>query len=156
QPFLFFDDPRGSKRLPVGRLLDNIEQTPALRDVPKLLLFDATQLTASWPRGVLRNDFVAELRTLLEQRRTAKKDRDLWVLCASAEGQKSWPAAVYGRTAFAHFVIEGLRGAADGVFDPNGRGRTGRVTLRELEVYVKRNVAEWARREHHALQDPVL
>jgi hypothetical protein len=156
QPYFFLDDAEGKARFPVEKLLDNLENSNDLKQKHKLLLLDATQLSGSWPRGVLRNDFVAELKALLSDRRKANKDNNLWVLCASSEGQKSWPAEVYGQTAFAHFVLEGLRGEADGILESSRNRRTGRVTLKELDKYVRERVAQWVRDEHNAVQEPVL
>ena len=64
--------------------------------------------------GELHNDFVRSLKADLQ----AAKVQNLVVLCSSDEGQQSLASNEFGQSIFAHFAIEGLKGAADQ--KPNG------------------------------------
>ncbi len=116
-----------------------------LKGKKKLLILDATQVTAHWSGGMLNNDFVARLK---EQKQTIESIPNLVVLCASDENQRSWTSDEWQQTAFAHFVIEGLKGKA--------RTKTGRITAQDLYEYVAKEVKSWAEANRDALQQPIL
>jgi hypothetical protein len=132
------------------RLSDALE---ALRGLPKttkkkVLLVDATQVGAHWPSGQLQNDFAHALKQSPE----IDKDPNLVVICSSQPDQRSWVDEEWGRTVFAHFVLEGLQGAADGELGNSD----GRVDALELFEYVRRKVERWARDNRAATQTPFL
>jgi hypothetical protein len=145
-PFLFLDDRSGSKKLYLDQLLEHLE-SGKLRDKNKLLILDATQVQANWQRGQLYNDFVRQLKDL--HARDDGGRGNLFILCASDVGQRSWVAESWQQTAFAHFVIEGLKGAAD----KNGDAR---VTVNELSHYVHDQVKQWVHDNRDAVQEPLL
>src|SRR5205823_7299384 len=111
---------------------------------------DATQVEGATTLGVLHNDFARGLADLQER---IEKIPNLIVLSASDAGQRSWPCEGRRRTIFTHYVLEGLRGAADEA--PSGDGN-GRVDGLELHRYVRAEVERWARRHRQARQTPVL
>jgi hypothetical protein len=147
-PFLFLDERAGSKKLYLDQVLEHLE-SGKLRDKNKLLILDATQVQAKWQRGQLLNDFVRQLKDLLARDGAGKSGGNLFVLCATDVGQRSWVAENWQQTAFAHFVAEGLKGAAD----KNGDAR---VTVSELSHYVHDQVKQWVHDNRDAVQEPLL
>lgn len=144
-PYLLRQDARGQDgRLALADVLTELSKLPAKKN--KLLVLDATQASANWPQGVLHNDFARGLNDLKKQ---IEETKNLWVLSASGEDQQSWVSEDFHQSAFTHFLLEGLRGAAD-------QDKSGRVSLKELSDYVAFNVKRWARTNRGALQTPVL
>jgi hypothetical protein len=133
--------PKAPGGYPMDKAFAALEQLPKL--TKKLLILDTTQVTADWHLGMLHNDFV---HSLANDPRLKNID-NLLILCASDEGQRSWVSEEYGQTIFAHFVIEGLKGAAD-------EGNLGQVTAQGLIKYVKEQVESWVRHNRDALQTP--
>jgi Mg-chelatase subunit ChlD len=133
---------------PLDELLALLKKLPA--DTPKLLLLDVTQVSAHWPLGELHNDFARALNARAED--IKKKVEKLVVISSSDEDQRSWVSPEWGQTYFAHFVIEGLKGAADGA----GTGKkNGRVDALELFQYVRNEVKRWVWHNRGRLQTPV-
>lgn len=124
-------------------LLDQLNSLP--EKTPKLLILDATQVSAHAALGIFGNDFARELKQL-EPR--IKSIPNLVVICASDEEQRSWVSEEWGQSIFAHYLIEGLKGAAV--------SRRGHIYAAELYQYVRDRVREWARDNRDALQEPIL
>jgi hypothetical protein len=137
------DDPAGGSRLAVSKLLEGLQDRPELEGKNKVLILDATQVEADWLGGLLYNDFARQLRE------EAKRFPDLIILSASDEGERSWTCEEWGQTVFAHYVIEGLKGAA-------ARGGNLRVSAWDLWQYVHDKVGAWAIANRDAAQTPVL
>lgn len=177
-------DPNERKMVPIPDLLSQLRNSHA-KNV--LLLVEANQLQPNWPMGVLANEFVAQL----QQHVTADSAANLCVLCSAGPFQTSGtlPAAEVKATVasesaaaapaensgaelvttdepvnqsvFAHFVLEGLKGKADGWgplpatgksdglagprFAPKQKVRNRRVDVDELYAFVAQQVAEWGR-----------
>ena len=112
----------------------------------KVLILDATQVPADWSLGMLQNGFARGLHDLSKD---IEAIPNLVVLSASEPDERSWGSEELRKTVFTHFVIEGLKGAAD-------EDHNGRVDAKELHEYVKRNVSRWARANRAARQTPVL
>src|SRR5262249_48087847 len=72
---------------------------------------------------------------------------NLLIMCAADEDQRSWVSEDYQQTIFAHFVIEGLKGAA---------AKEGQVSVQDLFDYVKEQVESWVRNNRRAVQTPRL
>ena len=121
-----------------------LEQLP--QEKKTVLILDATQITASWPLGLLHNDFAQGLKDLLEKE--GSKFPNLVVLSASAPRERSWSSDAWRSTAFGHYVSEGLAGAAN-----TGRGR---VSAAELYEFVRARVANWAYTNRNEVQVPFL
>lgn len=135
-------DPRDpNKFLRMDAVLDRLAQLS--QDTKKLLILDATQVPAHPSLGLVHNDFVRNLR----ERVQAKKVPNLLVLSASDEGQQSWASEEWRKTIFAHYLVEGLKGAAGGKYSVNAW---------QLHQYVRREVAGWAWANREAVQTPVL
>ena len=177
-------DPSDRKMVPIPDLLNQLKNSRA-KNV--LLLVEAGQLQPNWPLGVLANEFVAQL----EQHVTGDAAPNLCVLCSAGPYQTSrtLPAAEIkvpaptepddaaptapaeadsadepvNRSVFAHFVLEGLKGKADGWgpapvtgksdgseearFVPKQKVRNRRIDVEELHAFVAQQVAEWGRNE---------
>ena len=111
----------------------------------KILVLEGALIPADWRLGMLHNDFARRLRDLDGE---IRKVKNLWVLSACDVDQLCWTSEGLGRSAFHHFMIEALRGAA--------AGRDGRLTLEDLYKYVRTNVRDWAWNARGAIQEPVL
>jgi hypothetical protein len=148
EPFLFLTDPTGGQRLPLEKILDHLDEG-ALKEKKKLLILDPTQSTVGWTQGQLDNDFVRQVKKVMEERSKDGQAANLFVLCASGVDQRSWVSEEWRRSIFAHFVIEGLKGAADSNDDKV-------VTLLELKTYVQKEVKQWAHNNRNAVQEPIL
>jgi hypothetical protein len=133
-----------NKRIRLDDIFRRLEQLDRKK---KVLILDATQPEADWLLGMVHNDFARALREKFTHR--IEEINDLVVLCSSDVDQRSWYSEEYRQTIFAHFVQEGLRGAADE--DGNGR-----ITADELADYVSKNVERWAAASRNALQKPFL
>lgn len=138
------DDPRERHLLRLKEVLDHLGSA-ALKDKKKVLILDPTQVTAHWPSGMLHNGFVAALK---EHEKEIEAIPNLVVLCSSDSHQRSWTSDEWRQSAFGHFVVEGLKGAA-------GQGGE-RITAWELFRYVRENVAGWASTNRDAVQVPIL
>ncbi len=148
-PVLFADDPQGKTVVPVQVIIDDLTrvQKRASTEANKkavVLLVDAVPAENHWPLGIFGNSFVAGLRRL-------EKDLapGMYVICACAEGQRSWASEELRGTAFGHYVVKGLRGGAD-------QDRDRRVTLAELSGYVDTRVNGWVLANRDVNQTPVF
>src|SRR5262249_20154995 len=127
-------DPRDRAR-GRGRLTEVLDRLQKWPDTRMRLFLDCSQLSGSWPLGMFHSDFA---RMLKELRPRLDEFPNLIVLSASDEDQRSWVGEEWGQTVFTHYVLEGLRGAADANQDR-------RVTVLELYNYVHAKVKHWAR-----------
>lgn len=143
EPYFFIGDDQGYSRLPFTEVLKSLETlTASGKNV--VLLIEPALVRANWSAGMLENDFVGKLLEL-----KSKFKPNLFILCASDAFQVSWPSEEWQQTAFGHFVIEGLRGAAD--LDGNTR-----VTVAELAKFVKDKVTLWSQVNRGIEQTPVF
>ena len=134
----------GSNQLPLVKLIERLGQLdPAMR---KILILDPGRIEADWQRGVLCNDFA---RGLYDLEAKISSIANLVVISACDAWQRSWVSEDRRRTIFGHFVLEGLKGAAD-------EGQDGRVDGWELFQYVQRNVEHWAWTNRESLQRPIV
>jgi hypothetical protein len=117
------------------------EKLPA--DANKLLVLDVTSAQDAWDMRMLHNDFVRALEA--EPRRSQVKN--LYIIVSSSADQPSWRSDVHRRSIFAHYAVEGLKGAA---------ADRDIVTPGSLYDYVKDKVSVWARQNRSALQEPRL
>src|SRR5262245_25935759 len=131
-------------RIRLESILARLAELPADRN--KLLILDATALTAHWTLGLLHNDFARALADL-EEKIVAVPN--LVVLSSSGVDQRSWPTAYLRVSLFARHRREGWLGRPDA-------GRDGRVNAWELYRYVASQVEADARRLHGVMQTPVL
>ncbi len=133
-----------SYKLPVKEILQRLAEPP-LRDKQKLVIFDATQVSASWPHGFLHNDFARALKALDAQ---IAEIPNLVVICSTDEDQRSWVSEELQRTIFGHFLEMGLRNSAG--------GKSPRVNAWVLYEYLRQEVAKWTRANRDAEQTPIL
>jgi hypothetical protein len=142
EPYFFLSDDQGYVRLPFVEVLATLDKE--LSDKHVVLLLEPALARANWSAGVLENNFVAKLKDLNP---TLKKNR-LFILCASAPHQISWPSEEWQQTLFGHFVVEGLRGAALRSGD--------RLTIDDLFKYVHERVVARSQVEHGVEQTPIF
>lgn len=131
-------------RIRLEDVIDQMAKLPAWQN--KVLVFDATQIASDWNLGMLNNEFARHLE-LLDAR--IAEIPNLIVLSASAPDQRSWVSDEWQQTIFTHYLIEGLRGAAD--LDGSGR-----IDAWELHRYAAASVQEWVWSNRIALQTPLL
>jgi hypothetical protein len=114
----------------------------ALQNCPvkhRLLLLDLAVPCVEPRAGLLAANVPEKLKPVLET--AVKDDGNLLVLASCGPGQASLASEEFGHTVFAHFIVEGLAGRADGF--PNKK-TDNRVTVRELVDYVTMQVDRWA------------
>jgi hypothetical protein len=131
-------------RLRLDAVLDRLADR-SLEKKNKALILDVTRLSTHWPLGMIRNDFARELRRLDE--RISQIPR-LIVISASDVDQRSGDSGQWRRTAFAHFLVQGLKGEA--------ARQDGRIDVRSLFEFVRGRVGLWARAARGTVQTPVL
>lgn len=142
------DDP--STWLPVDAVLDAVRDCPAKK---KLLLLDLGHPLVDPLRGPLAESVADRLDDHLRAR-TGKGDLPFYVLTSCSKGELSLPLDEEQQSAFAFYLAEGLRGAADG-FGPDGR-LDDQVWAHELKDYVISHVTRWARDCRGVRQTPHL
>ena len=106
-------DPKTGGRLELKRVIDSMKKLPPEQN--KILVLEGALITANWRLGMLYNDFARRLQDLEPEIREVN---NLWVLSGCDVDQLCWTSEGLGRSAFLHYVIEGLRGKAAG---PDGR-----------------------------------
>jgi hypothetical protein len=127
------DDPK--TWVPLTDILKRVGECPTPH---KLLILDLTRPVADSHLGILSNNVAAGVQATLKDR----ADLPFFVLCACSPGQVSLVDEELGQSAFGHYLVEGLRGAADGY---NSQGKTdGWVSVTELAAYVAAQVDGWA------------
>jgi hypothetical protein len=139
------DDP--GTRLPLGKVLELLRECPARH---RLLILDVMRPLGDPRLGILNEDVAGAVQAEV----AAAGDPNLLVLCACAPGQTALTSAALGRSVFAWYVEQGLRGRADGWL-ADGR-RDGHVSVRELAAFVRSRVDRWAVRNRDSRQTPVL
>jgi hypothetical protein len=113
----------------------------------KLLLLDVMQPFTDARLGVLADEVSERVWPALEA--AVDDDPGLRILTACGPGQVSLSSEELGHTAFAWYVLRGLRGEAEVKKD-------GRITLSELADFVGARVDRWAVLTHGRRQTPVL
>ncbi len=142
--------------LPLDMVLDVLAACPAKH---KLLLLDVAHPLAADPpggtpgRGPLADAVADRLDDQLRARADAGR-LPFFVLTSCSKGELSLPLDEEQLSAFAFYVADGLRGAADG-FNPDRRA-DGRVRVRELADFAAARVARWARECRGLRQTPHL
>lgn len=152
EPFLVPQeyDPGNPKQLfPFYTLLSALEKLP--RDTKKILLLDVAGARAHPAGGLFGPTFHQAFKSDGCKLRMSKVN-NLAVILSAGEDQFSWAAPEWGTTAFAHYVVEGLKGDAD----RKGGAGTNHIDALELFEYVKKNVQDWATRNREREQEPQL
>jgi hypothetical protein len=150
-PVLFLDDPLGKAVLPVQTVIDDLkalQDEAAKRDDSArktiVLLLDAVPVENHWPLGVFGNKFAEGMEALQDD-----LPDGMYVICSCAKGQRSWVSEEWRRSIFAHYVLMGLRGAADTEHDR-------KVSLEDLFAYVEAKVQSWALGNRDTPQTPIF
>ena len=135
-----YDPPKNNLRpLGVVELDAVITALAACRGATKLLVLDAGSVERDWALGAAVNEFpqlLADKLRQLAEGGDAKVDASgLWVLSSHDLFEKSHAAYADRQGVFAHFVAQGLSGAAD----KKGDG----LDLAELYEYVRARVARY-------------
>jgi hypothetical protein len=116
----------------------------------KLLLLDIAHPLADGRLGIVYDDVAAGVKTLLEQ----QPESTLQVLNSCAAAQTALTSDKLGCSVFAHFVDQGLRGAADD-WGPAGFADK-RIMVKELAAYVRYHTEGWAKANRELKQTPWL
>jgi hypothetical protein len=139
-----------SNWLKLDDVLDALEDCRAKH---RLLLLDIAKPTANLFRGPLTDSVARHLDEHLTKR-AAEGRLNYFVLTSCSADEFSLPMPEEQQAAFAFYLAEGIRGAADGF------GATGQVNQRvqvgELAAYVTRRVSRWARDCRGTAQTPKL
>src|SRR5262249_55592748 len=125
----------------------------ALKNCPvkqKLLLLDVTFPFTYAHAGIFQDDVAERLEPILKSAVTEQPG--LCVLTACSPGQVSLASEELGHSVFAHFILQGLAGRADGV----GGKKDSRVSMRELAEFVADRTNRWAWHNRHLHQVPHL
>ena len=137
--------------------IDEVLQMLAAARAPKRLMLLSIMQPLNVPLlGPLDDDVATPLDSVLKEElkkwdSSKRADESLFVLCAAGPGQAAHVSEELGASAFAYYLYEGLRGAADGTDEENGL-----VSAKELAAYVRRRVERWSRVARGAEQTPVL
>jgi hypothetical protein len=142
------DDP--GSWVPLGEVMDALHDCPARH---KVLILDVARPSADARLGILADDVATRLPTLLEPE-VGKDPALLFVLLPCSPGEVALASDELGLSVFGHYLVEGLRGKADG-YNPAGRVDE-TVTLDELAEYVRSHVDRWAWENRHLHQIPLL
>jgi len=135
----------GQKRgVPLAEVFRQLQECPARH---KLLILDVMQSFTDVRAGVLAAEVAEVLEPELQE--ALRRDERLHVLTACSPGQVSLASEELGHTLFGYHLLRGLRGRAD-------RTGEGRVSLRELDEYVAREVDRWAWHNQGVRQTPRL
>jgi hypothetical protein len=135
----------GGKPYPAEELLDALARLPKSK---KLLILDVTPTDACWSLGQFHQSFVRAV----EERARARAVPNLVILSSAGMEERSWDSTGHGTSIFAHFVLEGLKGAAA---DDGGK-TSGRVNALELSRYVRDKVEQWTWHNRSRVQRPTL
>jgi hypothetical protein len=130
--------------VPLEEVFQKLKACPARE---KLLLLDVMQPAVDPRAGLLADEAASLVWPQLQQ--AVEKDSNLRIFTACSPGQVSLSSEGLGHTAFAYFLVQGLRGRAE-------KRSKGRITLKELAEYVPRAVDEWAWRTFGQRQTPCL
>ena len=134
-------DPDRADKVRLGELLTLLAQRP--KDQKKLLLLDLCHIQSDWRIGLLENNVLHTFAAMVRERQDIQ---NLCVICSCSPGEINWTSRnlgpdARGQTVFGHFVIQALRGAADGA--TAAAQKDGRITVRELFEYVHRHTNSW-------------
>lgn len=117
-----------------------------------LVLIDATQSLADWPRGMLHNDFIGQLQKLSNQ---IAEQNNLVIICSSQQNQRSWIDEVTGQTVFQRYVLEWLQTEAAGAGE--SLGKSDRRTAQALFEFLERSLRRWvSQNDYPTEQTPLL
>ncbi|WP_165227180.1 hypothetical protein [Aquisphaera insulae] len=130
-------------RLDLAHVIKSMAELPP--DQNKILVLEGALVPADWRLGMLYNDFARRLEALEPEIRRVK---NLWVLSGCDVDQQCWASEGLGRSAFFHYIIQALQ---DRTINSGGR-----LDLKSLHEYVRRNVRNWAWNARGAIQEPVL
>lgn len=133
------------RRQRISHLLAHVKKLPP--EQHKVLVFDTVHFECDVTLGMLENDFALKLRQLDAEIREIP---NLVVVCASDVNELAWDCPMWGRTTFAHFWIEGLRGAAIDLDD------SGRINVTELLAFTSAQTSHWVHTHYRARQTPWL
>jgi len=143
----------GGQLVSVRQLFEAVAKSKATR---KLVILDCQRMAVNPHFGLSTEDFVEAVQLDLSEL-PPEIAGGISVLCSCGPQEVAWPMRDRACTAFGHFFIEGVSGAADGVLgsdQPEKRDR--RVTLDELAEYLKTQVNGWTSLNCDATQNPFL
>lgn len=149
-------NPNSDKGFDLVRVKDFVAELVETGAKHVLLLVDAGRLRPNWRLGILANDFVEQFMREVE----SLEIPNLVTIVSTEPHEFSWTSTewnadepVKAQSVFAHFVLQGLIGDADGALvgvdgqAPKLRRGDRYVDVDELYTYVREQVARWTQ-EH--------
>ena len=136
--------------LPVTSLLSQINNWKIPDNVHKLLILDCNRQETNWKLGLFKNDFADRLLIALQKNPVS----NLVILNSVSGGQVGNTSAEMRGSVFGQYLRLGLAGAAD--LPDEGGNHDHRVSLKELERYLKQHVDAWSRKNRGVGQQPML
>ncbi len=134
-------------RITLSTILEALNECPSGR---KLLILDIAHGFADTRIGSPSADVASAIPSEIE----AANVRNLLVLTSCRPGQVTHRSEALGQSIFGHYVKQGLSGWANG-FGTAGK-RDGRVSAKELAVFVTARVDRWSRQNRSTRQTPQL
>ncbi|MCY2995263.1 MAG: VWA domain-containing protein, partial [Planctomycetota bacterium] len=134
-----------SSWLPVRELLDRIKEQAPSEQLTKLLILDCNRIPVNWHVGILENQFADKLAKAVEDASVPR----LIVLNSTSPGQTGWASSDLHGSVFGHYLRQALAGEADA--DGNHR-----ISVGELQAYLRRHVNQWALANRAERQEPML
>jgi hypothetical protein len=135
-----------SQHLSLDDVLTELDGLPEKKK--KVLILDVVHSTSQWPLGLIHNDFVSNLKNQYKAR--IKSIKNLVVLCSTDGHQRAWYSPEWGRSVYLHFLVDGMKGAANEANSGVG------VTAWDLHNYTAKNTKRWAFDNREDLQTPIL
>ena len=136
----------------LSKLIQELNRTPKLQAKRKLVVVDGIRRLANWELGTPFNTFVARVAERFNDE-TARGPNTA-ILLATGINQAAWTSREIQGSVFGRFLQLGLAGVAD---DPAvGGDGDERVTLFELDRFLKLRVNQWSVANRACRQVPLL
>lgn len=136
--------------MPLRQVLETIKAANVPERTQILLVLDASRIETLWPAGILANTFADGLQQTVE----AVHVPNLTVVNSAGIGETAFAGEELQGSAFGRHLLLGFSGEAD-LRSEGGNGNR-RVSLSELENYLKRRVGNWAAEQRNDVQTPIL
>jgi len=119
----------------------------------KLLVLDFGRMESQWEANRIANTFPAAVQELVNKLSPEIELSNTYILLSNGDGQKSWTDLNRGGTNFGIHFASGLVGEAN---DTNEKSNDQKVSLAELDSYLKDKVNSWAQQHRNSFQQPKL
>ena len=145
--------PSDDQRVTARELLTKLGKLSEGEAANVVALLEVGDCGPNWRAGVLNRDFIAQLQQ--DAAAVCEEFPKLRVIGAVSPGESATSSITHGdgggRTTFAHFAVQGLRGEANGWTYDSGTGKSTqertmdrRVSFQELFAYLNESVMDWS------------